>query len=135
MKVKKEPSSRNDQILAASIFVLWSMGVIFFPSLRYGTITPIFPGVVFFYLFLHAVIFALALYLLVDLARNISRSTRTRTSNVFRAALYVYVLVSLVVSAGLTVNTLADKTVASLSVNTLTEKMIAALNLPALLSK
>jgi hypothetical protein len=84
------------QSLALAIFVLWSLGLIFIPQARYSG-SELYGGLVFVYLFLHAVIFAFTLVLLFKNIKALS-SKKVKASARWYGLLYVYVLAALAVS-------------------------------------
>ncbi len=103
--MKKEFLVR-EKVIAVLVFVMWSIGVVFFPGIRFEGIAATVLAVFLLYVVLHVCLFWLSvrqLRALVDLTAAVRRSMPV--SVVLRTAMYAYVLLTVAVSIVLTLHT------------------------------
>ena len=103
--MKKELTAR-ERVIAVFVFILWSLGIVFFPSMPIDTAAQLGYLMYLFYLVLHVVIFVLALLQLRTLYTLLRSKGKAGAAVIWRVALYVYVLIALLVSFTLSVQTL-----------------------------
>ena len=103
--MKKEITTR-EQVIALLVFILWSIGVVFFPNVSLGGEATVELVVFAFYMTLHVAIFVLAVLQLGSIAKSLVKSKWKVSKSVgFRTALYTYVLIALLVSFILSLQT------------------------------
>ena len=92
--------SKNDQVLAGLIFILWSFGLVFTPyaNVVFASAAPL---VALGYLVLHILVFAYTLHTSLQLKKSVQTKKLLPQAWMGRAALYCYVLLALSYSASL----------------------------------
>ena len=91
---------KNDQTLAAFIFVLWSFGLFFAPYAK-ATFASASNLITILYVLLHVLVFVYTSHLCIQLATSMQKKKMRVSAWIGRALLYAYVLVALVYSASL----------------------------------